>query len=351
MSAPAAAPAVWFPAIRTGTGSDVFTIRLCEGLNARGIRSEITWLPHRAEYLPWTVAAPVPPAWATLAHLNTWVHRRFIPAGLPLVATMHLCVHDPALRPYKSWAQRLYHRFWVRPMERHLLRQVRQLVAVSRYTAERTHESLGVSMPLVIPNGVPISPDWADPARFLRRPGGRPFRLLYVGNWSRRKGVDLLAPLMQALGPGFELDYTADAHGAHQGASLPARCRCIGRLGPAALQDAYRRADALIFPSRLEGLPLTVIEAMAQGLPVVAAAASSLPELVRHGETGLLFAQDDVAGAADCIRSLARNPSQQADLARRARHHVLENAGLDVMIEAYVAMYQRILAGEGARSV
>ncbi|HLO96583.1 MAG TPA: glycosyltransferase family 4 protein, partial [Burkholderiaceae bacterium] len=110
------------------------------------------------------------------------------------------------------------------------------------------------------------------------------------------------------------------------------------------------RADALIFPSRLEGLPLTVIEAMAQGLPVVAAAASSLPELVRHGETGLLFTRDDVAGAAACVRSLARDPSLQADLARRARHHVLEKAGLDVMIEAYVALYQRILAGEGARS-
>ncbi|HLO94362.1 MAG TPA: glycosyltransferase family 4 protein, partial [Burkholderiaceae bacterium] len=243
MSAPAAAPAVWFPAIRTGTGSDVFTIRLCEGLNARGIRSEITWLPHRAEYLPWTVAAPVPPAWATLVHLNTWVHRRFIPTGLPLVATMHLCVHDPALRPYKSLAQRLYHRFWVRPMERHLLRRVRQLVAVSHYTAARTQDCLGVPAPLVIPNGVPLSPDWADPVRFLQRPAGQPFRLLYVGNWSRRKGVDLLAPLMQALGPGFELDYTADAHGAHQGASLPAHCRCIGRLGPDALQDAYRRAD------------------------------------------------------------------------------------------------------------
>ena len=341
-------PAVWFPAIRTGTGSDVFTIRLSEGLKARGLRSEITWLPHRAEYLPWTVDAPVAPAWANIVHLNTWVHRRLIPEGLPLVATMHLCVHDPALRPYKSLAQQLYHRCWVRPMERYLMSRIRQLVAVSHYTAARTRDCLGVPVPLVIPNGVPLSPDWADPDRFLQRPVGQPFRLLYVGNWSRRKGVDLLAPLMQSLGPGFELDYTADAHGAHEGAVLPANCRCIGRLGPAELQSAYRRADALIFPSRLEGLPLTVIEAMAQGLPVVAASASSLPELVTHGETGLLFAQDDVAGAADCVRALARSPTQQADLARRARRHVQSNAGLDVMVEAYVALYGRILSGGGA---
>lgn len=44
--------AVWFLAIRTGTGTDVFTERLVEGLRKRGIRAEITWLPLRAEYLP-----------------------------------------------------------------------------------------------------------------------------------------------------------------------------------------------------------------------------------------------------------------------------------------------------------
>ena len=49
MSAPAI-PAIWFPAVRTGTGTDVFTERLVAGLIARGIRAEITWLPLRAEY-------------------------------------------------------------------------------------------------------------------------------------------------------------------------------------------------------------------------------------------------------------------------------------------------------------
>ena len=45
-------PAIWFPAIRTHTGTDVFTERLVEGLNKQGIKAEITWLPLRAEYLP-----------------------------------------------------------------------------------------------------------------------------------------------------------------------------------------------------------------------------------------------------------------------------------------------------------
>lgn len=340
-------PAVWFPAIQTGTGVDVFTRHLCETLLARGIRAEISWLPHRAEYLPWTVAAPAAPPWANIVHLNTWVHRHFIPSGLPLTATMHLCVHDPVLLPYKSLAQKLYHRFWVRPMEMHLLRRLEQLVAVSHYTAARTRETLGWETPQVIPNGVPLSSDWADPGRFFRRKPAQAFRLLYVGNWSRRKGVDLLAPLMRQLGCGFELHYTADAHYAQQATGLPSNCRCIGRLSQAELQQAYREADTLIFPSRLEGLPLTVIEAMAQGLPVVAAASSSLPELVVHGETGLLFAPDDVARAAACVRSLAGDPKLQAGLARRARHQVEAHSTLEVMTDAYVALYRQLLGGGG----
>lgn len=47
--------AVWFPAVRSYSGADVFTERLCAGLNARGIRAEISWLPLRAEYAPWSV--------------------------------------------------------------------------------------------------------------------------------------------------------------------------------------------------------------------------------------------------------------------------------------------------------
>ena len=65
------APAIWFPTVRTGTGTDVFTQRLVADLSKRGVRAEITWLPLRAEYAPWTVPIPQPPAWATVAHVNT----------------------------------------------------------------------------------------------------------------------------------------------------------------------------------------------------------------------------------------------------------------------------------------
>src|SRR5690606_14034618 len=115
--------------IRAGTGADVFTQRLRDGLKARGIRAEVTWLPHRAEYMPWTVNVPEPPAWANVVHVNTWLHKRFVPANIPMIATMHHSVHDAALDPYKSAAQAAYHRFWIRPTEHWILSHASLVVA------------------------------------------------------------------------------------------------------------------------------------------------------------------------------------------------------------------------------
>ena len=82
-------PAVWFPAIRTNTGTDVFTRRLVKGLNEQGIKAGVTWLPLRAEYAPWTVRVPKPPEWADIVQVNTWLHPRFIPKNLPAVEKIY----------------------------------------------------------------------------------------------------------------------------------------------------------------------------------------------------------------------------------------------------------------------
>src|SRR5262245_25262936 len=114
--------AVWFPTVRTGTGTDVFTVRMASALRQRGVRTEIAWLPLRAEYAPWTVAVPQPPAWATVAHVNTWLHTRFLPPHLPVVATIHHAVHHPDARAYKGPTRAAYHRWWIAPNERRVMR-------------------------------------------------------------------------------------------------------------------------------------------------------------------------------------------------------------------------------------
>jgi glycosyltransferase involved in cell wall biosynthesis len=215
------------------------------------------------------------------------------------------------------------------------------LVAVSEYTAQQTERAFGIRRPVVIHNGIDLDgPFQPDKSRLP----AEPFRLLFVGSWSIRKGVDLLGPILQELGARFELCITATRGQLRSVKELPTTTRFLGRVsGPAEIAALYREADALLFPTRLEGLPLVAIEAMACGLPVVATRGSSLPELVGDGVSGLLCEQDDVKGFAAAVRRLAEDQTlwQQMRLAARAR--IEAQFSLEVMIERYADLYQELL--------
>ena len=334
-------PAVWFPAIRSGSGADVFTERLAAGLRGRGLRAEITWLPLRAEYAPWTVLAPRPPEWANVVHVNTWLHSRFIPKDMPVVATIHHAMHHPAVRLYKGPVRASYHRCWIAPNERRVLRRADKIVAVSRFVAETARQTLLDAPMQVIYNGV-------DTGKF--RPGGRqrkplePFRLLYVGSWKKLKGVDLLRPIMRELGHGFELRYTGGPSAARDKADMPANMHDIGRLhGEEAVVAAMQGADALLFPSRSEGLPLVVIEAMASGLPVIATKGHSSIEVIEDGETGVLCQADSIEAFASAARYLARSDAVYEKVTYESRKRAVECFSMPEMVHKYVGYYSGLI--------
>lgn len=335
--------AVWFPTVRTGTGTDVSTKRLAAGLRERGLRAEITWLPLRAEYAPWTVPVPKPPAWANLAYVNTWLHSRFLPKDLPIVAGLRHSVHDPVARPYKGAARAAYHRRWIAPNERRVMRRAARVIAVSHFAADTGRKTL-VDVPIdVIYNGIDTT--LFRPGTRQRQPG-KPFRLLYVGSWMARKGVDLLAPIMRELGAGFELHYTGGPAATQDKHLMPANMRDIGRLGGEdAVLGAMQNADALLFPSRSEGFGLVAAEAMACGLPVIATRGSSLTEVIEDGVTGTLCPDGDVPAFAAACRSLARDPQTHDRQSRAGRQRVIDRFGYAGMIDGYIAIYEKLLAG------
>lgn len=334
------APTIWFPTVRTGTGTDVFTERLVTGLQTRGVRAAISWLPLRAEYAPWTVPAPKPPAWATVCHINTWLHPRFIPAQLPIVATLHHSIHDPALHPYKGGLRAAYHHHWIAPIERRVLHRANRVIAVSRFVADMARETL-CDVPMdVIYNGIDIE-------QF--RPGNRkrlpqyPFRLLYVGSWMARKGVDLLAPAMRELGEGFELHYTGGPASENDKPGMPKNMHDIGRLSGDGVVAAMQNADAFLFPSRSEGLPLVAIEAMACGLPVIAMKGTSVEEVVSHGRTGFLCSREDVHALANAALHMAASPELHIECGAIAREEIVTRFQVSQMVDAYLQAYRNLL--------
>ncbi len=336
-----AVPAVWFPAVRTGTGTDVFTERLVAGLHQRGIRAEITWLPLRAEYAPWTVAVPKPPEWATVIHVNTWLHPRFLPKRIPVVATVHHSIHDPELDPYKGLARKLYHRYWIRHIERHTMRRAHTVVAVSRFAADMARKMV-LDRPIeVIYNGVDTN-IFRPPAK---REPHHPFRLLYVGSWMKRKGVDLLAPIMRELGDDFELRYTGGPAAAADQSTMPRNMRDIGRLhGDDAVVAAMQEVDALLFPSRSEGFGMVITEAMATGAPVIATNCSSIAELTEDFTTGILCKKESVPSFVKAVRALANDIPLQTKLTRASVNKVTKSYGIDLMVEKYYHQFACIIS-------
>lgn len=331
--------AVWFPSIAAGSGSDVYVERLAQGLRERGVQAEITWFPHRYEFAPALMARAKPPAGTTLIHANSNSGFPFRRAGLPLVVTEHHYVLDPAYRPYKSLAQELYHRLWIGPCLRRSYAAADAIVTPSRFTAGVLQAAFPALAPQAIPN-------WLDADRFAPGPdlpGERtapPFRLLFVGNASRRKGADMVLALAQRLGSDFEILCTAGLRG--EGGLVAANIRVLGRLSEDGLVAAYRQADAVLVTSRYEGFGYSALEAMACARPVVGFRCGAIAEVVEEGRTALLADIDDLDALESHCRALAASPDRCRALGQAGRARALACFGKQAAIDAYLRLYAEV---------
>jgi glycosyltransferase involved in cell wall biosynthesis len=98
--------------------------------------------------------------------------------------------------------------------------------------------------------------------------------------------------------------------------------------------------DVFALTSRSEGLPVSILEAWAAGVPVVASAVGGVPELIADGETGLLFPPGDEAALADCLERLLADRGLAERLARAGRERVEREFSLARMAETYQRLYR-----------
>ena len=172
------------------------------------------------------------------------------------------------------------------------------------------------------PDRIFVRPNYVDPDP---GPGmGRDGHGLYVGRLTEEKGVEHLLAAWRDL-PEVRLTIIGDgplASAVRNEAQRNDRIRYLGLLSRERVLDEMARARFLVFPSTwYEGMPLTIIEALARGLPIVATALGSLPETL--GDAGVLVPPGDPQALAASIRSLAHNLTQQETLRTAARHRYL----------------------------
>ncbi len=195
------------------------------------------------------------------------------------------------------------------------LRRATHVVVPSRFLA-RLVERWGVRLGRiqVIPNAVdPLPPP--DRATAKRRLGLGEVVVLSVGRLVSLKRVDGL--IMASVGQPWEVVVVGDGPERRRleemAASVGRQVRFTGALGRAQLEDYYGAADLVVLNSIHEGLPHVALEAMAAGVPVIAAAAGGIPEVVMPGRSGVLVPPGDDRALRTAITVLL------ADAGRRAR--------------------------------
>ena len=329
---------IWLPYVKGGSGTDIFTKRLAKGLRESGLQAEEQEFPHYYQYIPWSLKNIEPPKKTEIILTNSWNGFAFHRPGIKLIVVEHLFVLDPFLLPYSSFPQKMFYKTLINYFERNSARQADKIVAVSQYTAQSMKKVIPNIEPVTILNG--IDTNFFHPVSNLeeKKREDEKIRLLFVGNMSRRKGFDLLPQIMENLGKKYELAYTSGLR-TNNSFDLPSNMRPLGRLNQNQIKQAYQDSDLMLFPTRMEGLPLSAMEAMACGTPVVASKISSLPEIIEDDVSGALCPLDDVSAFAETIVKLSSSKEKLDFLSGNARKRVETHFSFDLMLKKYIDLF------------
>ncbi|MCO6452451.1 MAG: glycosyltransferase family 4 protein, partial [Caldilineales bacterium] len=117
----------------------------------------------------------------------------------------------------------------------------------------------------------------------------------------------------------------------------------LGWAAPEQIPDLINRSTLVLAPSRWEEpFGLVALEAAQMGRPVIATNVGGLPEIVLHGETGLLVERDDIPGMAAAISELLGQPDRCGAMGGRARLRAAADFGITRMVDAYDSVYRRM---------
>jgi glycosyltransferase involved in cell wall biosynthesis len=124
--------------------------------------------------------------------------------------------------------------------------------------------------------------------------------------------------------------------------------KLLGRQPEERALEEIGRSDMLVLASFMEGLPVVLMEAMAMGVPVIAPDVAGIPELVQHGESGLLFTAGDWDQLAERMSALGNDPALRARLALAARRRI---EGQFDIADAVLPLLERLVGAAPAAAL
>lgn len=242
-----------------------------------------------------------------------------------------------------------------------LMKALKRTDAVVAITEELAESYLQAGLPpsqlVRIPNGVDTSrfhPIDSARRRHLRKVLGLPVDgpvVLFVGIVHPRKGIDRLLeawPTVQVRYPEATLVLVGPLHSPSNGTTSDfvdhlhtlADQYDIHLVGQQEeVQRFYQTADVFVLPSRMEGLPNALLEAMACGLPTIASSLPGVSEVIEHDSNGLLVPPDASAALPNAILHLLDHPEIAQKLGSAAHQTIMERYSLDAIANHYVHLY------------
>jgi len=182
----------------------------------------------------------------------------------------------------------------------------------------------------------------------------RSVTLLYAGQLRREKGLIDLAHAMRLAGEGCTRELrlrimgtgdTAESETAVRRAfvDMPVRVDFLGALSGESKWREFARADVFVLPSHSEDMPLSILEAMAVGLPVITTRVGSISEAIDHGVEGLLVDPHDETALAQAISELAIDEARRISMGAAARRKSAQHFSFERYEAELETLYRSLL--------
>ena len=245
----------------------------------------------------------------------------------------------PGFRPYDF---HLYHRLMA-PFLRVIWTNAARIVANSNGLRQLANTFDARYEIPIIPNGIDLQAyssmdrDWSFP------------RLLSVGRVVHQKGLDLA---MRALGGLKQLTWEWRIAGdgpqmqilqsLAKELGIADRVQFLGWQSSEQLIESYKQANVFLFPSRHEGMPNAMLEAMASGLPIIATCIAGSEELVLDDKTGYLVPSEDIESLQTALKKLLSDPARREQMGYASRAHAEANYSWESTARQYALLLEKV---------
>jgi len=260
----------------------------------------------------------------------------------PLIYT----VHDQS--PYTATVrgfERLIRKAAYLLQEYRTARKVHHVIAVSKHIYRELTEWVGIPKEKVslIPNGV-------DTEYFRPSESKKPY-IIFVGRLTKRKGVDMLveafAEVVRTF-PEIRLIIVGDGEEKTNIINMARKLDIFNRIlllsniPITILRKLYAEAMIFVLPSRGEGLPLSLLEAMSSQCAVIASKVSGIIDVVKDGETGMLVEPDNKKQLVNALRILLEDRNLARKMSEKAREYVVKEYSWNRIAEKTIRVYQKV---------